>query len=465
MGTATRKSERIRGKDVKQPKISDAFQPVKCPQAKAPFKPPQSRKDSVHQKLVKESVPKPKAKVPSKMTPPVDSDSAALVALLKAKEKEEEKKRKRREMKDNDSDDEVHDSKVEGANQLLDQANQMNADSGDADVSRVKWGQVVFKRNLVSKDTQKVCPQRGRTLGRLENGMLEEDLKDDGACNAATAQALYHAVTNSKSKKFESMALRLLSNLLKSDEIELQWRPSLADIRATLASYGYSDTEAAEEKVEECPESEEPPSFLSLLELVSACCSSRTEHEVFTTSDAEELCIMVARCLLHRVPKDCRELVSSSITKCLASILHYFTDQEWAELSAELPKRLLSGRVDQVRVIENLPKDSERTSDVRKKVAIQWLHFSFDKTVSETPDDVVSLFTSAEENCDLNLLYFQLRVADCWLEETALQTETRDSWVNWLAQKTRSMTSILHPGASKVRQTAATLKTKYLKGL
>lgn len=252
----------------------------------------------------------------------------------------------------------------------------------------------------------------------------------------------------------------------------MDWLPAVEDLKQTLTAYGYREHgEAAEdmEKLTESTESRTPAKNLrSLLEFIAAYFARRSVMQPYYQN--AEVCRLL--CMVVHLTLERRLLpILDKIQDCIIELLRYFTPEDWPVQCPDVAhtiSTLTEKAHNSVYVLSVLSGLGTRSVDLQRHIALLELSkLSRRRAAISTPRDVSSLFANPklkEKFVDFKKWYFQVVLADTFLwcnEEFASDRIARLGWVQFLTQCSVIYVGDERPFATKLRNIASFLVTKY----
>ncbi|XP_076919971.1 uncharacterized protein LOC143580955 [Bidens hawaiensis] len=245
----------------------------------------------------------------------------------------------------------------------------------------------------------------------LTNGWLLNLVTKRGEVEKSIAKWTFHLMLYSSTGLLASAAVDFwcavlsLKNEAASPSIRIDWLPSYSELKNALEHYGFllpspnndsSDTEMVSGDSESI---EAPQNIREWINYVAAYSQSRDIHCTFTTSEAEELMVIIVCLLLDR------QLLGLSIdlNECMLALVNFFTDDEWSVSWVNVAKSVAS----------RVPKDMNclRAVDCIAAVA------SKKRNRVEDEEGVVRQLTVInlkEKSCDLYKIYLYLVLTENW---------------------------------------------------
>jgi len=102
--------------------------------------------------------------------------------------------------------------------------------------------------------------------------------------------------------------------------------PSYSIIKGAVLNYGYLNGDPCTETAVAGTSIDGPPQNITAwLRVVSACCKIRKMHPIFSTSEAEDLLVIVISLFLDRQLEGLLLILGD----CLNSLVLYFNPSEW----------------------------------------------------------------------------------------------------------------------------------------
>lgn len=248
----------------------------------------------------------------------------------------------------------------------------------------------------------------------LLNGSVE-----DSIASWTLTKLLY-----SSNKKLQDSASEFWDSLLSLNEddkplVNFGYFPSYSILKGAVLNYGYlqdapcTKTSTSETAVADTSDGGPPQNITAWLRLVSACCKIRKVHPIFSSSEAEDLLVIVISLFLDRQLEGLLLILGD----CLDSLVLYFNTSEW-ENSCLMVAELISKRVRMdlncLRIVDCITGTNDRSKFLRSQLALQLLKISFGLKVANV-EKILKSVTSInvkEKECDFFMLYVYLVLMD-----------------------------------------------------
>ncbi|KAH9326348.1 hypothetical protein KI387_006526, partial [Taxus chinensis] len=264
----------------------------------------------------------------------------------------------------------------------------------------------------------------------LVSGWLLTLVLSRGHCDEFTMRWTFNSMAHSSNERIEMSACNFLRSIILSGSegashfCTLDWVPTVNQIKEIVHIYGYLESGMGDEliasKMEDNDnfESDGPPENIrSWLKFVSACSEARA-RAILSTSEAEDLAVMIIRFFLERR----LHCLFGLLQACLATIVRFFTDEEWIvslgkiafSLSCSLPGKDFNC----VRLVESLSSVDTRIKELQKEVALRMLLNCIDKQEFTDAKQIIDLLTSInlrDKQTDFVQMYICLVLTDVWL--------------------------------------------------
>ncbi|XP_057954499.1 uncharacterized protein LOC131148654 isoform X2 [Malania oleifera] len=242
--------------------------------------------------------------------------------------------------------------------------------------------------------------------------------------------------------------------------VKIDWLPEYSDLKRALDIYGFLfNFSSNSESVHDDSNCGPPQNIRAWIKYIAACCLLRGKHSIFSTSDAEELVVVIICLFLDRQLQG----LSMLLFECLLSIIGYFTDNEWNTSCKKIAKSLASRDLNCLRTVECISGGNNRSKCLRSEVAYEILVTCFDSKVTEA-EEILRLLMEInvkEKSCDLFKMYIYLVLTEHWLLSNPLfeaKPLIYEMWGVYLRNCSFQITGTdLRSYASKVRTKAAYL--------
>lgn len=313
----------------------------------------------------------------------------------------------------------------------------------------------------------------------LISGWLLNLILSRSHCDEFTVRWAFNLMAHSSTENVEMSACNFLCSIVlsgtegSSSFCTLDWVPTYDQIKETVQIYGYledcmGDEQTLSEDKEDFEYDGPPENIRSWVKFVAACCRARKSRSILTTSEAENLAVMVTRFFLDRKLL----CLSGILQECLSSIVNFFTDEEWLassdiiafSLSCSLPET----NSNCLKLVESLSGLDVRIKELQKKVALHLLLSCMGKKEFTDVKQIIDLLTSfnvRDKQTDFIRMYICLALADVWLWCNPLVNENSialETWLHFLRGCSCQISSTdWRAYASKVRNKASYLLQIY----
>ncbi|XP_006643979.1 uncharacterized protein LOC102712301 [Oryza brachyantha] len=240
--------------------------------------------------------------------------------------------------------------------------------------------------------------------------------------------------------------------------------PSYSVLKSAVITYGFIfDNQTKVSTSEDVIADDGPPqNIIEWLKIISACCKIRKVHSIFSSSEAEELLVIVISFLLDRR----LEGLLLTVGDCLSSLILYFDTNEW-EHSCVTVAQSIAQRVtldlNCLRIVDCITGTNCRSKFLRSQLALQFLKISFGLKVANV-EKILKSVTSInvkDKECNFFSLYLYLVLMDNLLFSSDAFRDKHtiiNSWRNFLRNcSTQIGCTDWRLYASKVRNKASYL--------
>ncbi|KAF5772678.1 hypothetical protein HanRHA438_Chr13g0590881 [Helianthus annuus] len=372
-----------------------------------------------------------------------------LVDHYKEKNRVAERESKLAKTKRSYNSDDEEDGRVAKLSKYVDECHEKMTQLGDEDdVSH--WGLQVFGKQktpqsfafseLSSCSLFRLCvdhevnslvelsTESGETFfeGLLTNGWLLKLVSKCGEVEKSIAKWTFHLMLYSSKEVLRNAAVDFwcailsLKNEDESTSIKIDWLPSYSELNGALETFGFvfhsptKDSSDTEMLFGDSEGSEAPQNVRTWIKYVAACSHSRNIHCTFTTSEAEELLVVIICLLLDR------QLLGLSVelNECTLALVNFFTDDEWRFSCVQVAKSVASRvpkDMNSLRAVECISVVHGPTKLLRSEIAFRILLGCFDKVEDE--EEVVrqlTLINLKDKSCDLFKVYIYLVLTENW---------------------------------------------------
>lgn len=276
----------------------------------------------------------------------------------------------------------------------------------------------------------------------LMNGWLLNLTLSRSHCDEFTVRWAFNLMAHSSIENVEMSACNFLCTIILSGTegssrfCALDWVPTYDQIKETVQIYGYlEDCKGDDLMLSEDKEDGPPENIRSWVKFVAACCRARKSRPILTTSEAENLAVMVIRFFLDRKLL----CLSGILQECLASIVNFFTDKEWLAssdiIAVSLSHSLPETNLNWLKVVESLSGLDVRIKELQKKVALSLLLSCLGKKEFTDVKQIIDLLTAfnvRDKQTDFIRMYICLALADAWLWCNPLINENSTALETWL---------------------------------
>ncbi|XP_057840414.1 uncharacterized protein LOC131050246 [Cryptomeria japonica] len=313
----------------------------------------------------------------------------------------------------------------------------------------------------------------------LVTGWLQKLVLSRGHCDEFTVRWAFNLMAYSSNESHEVCACNFLCSIILSGSegashfCVLDWVPSGKQIKEIVQIYGYLEYGMGDKLIVSKREDNDdfefdgpPVNIRSWLKFVSACSQARS-RAILATSDAEELAVMVIQFFLERQ----LHCLFSLLKECLATIVRFFTDEQWfaslQEISFSLRRSIPGKDFNCIRLVESLSGVDTRIKELQKDVALGMLLNCIGKQEYRDAKEIIDLLTATnvrDKLTDFVQMYICLVLADAWLWCNPVITEnsTVETWLHYLRGCSCQISSTdWRAYASKVRNKASYLIQMY----
>ncbi|KVH90754.1 hypothetical protein Ccrd_007244 [Cynara cardunculus var. scolymus] len=262
--------------------------------------------------------------------------------------------------------------------------------------------------------------------GLLTNGWLLKLVYKCGEVEKPIATWTFHLMLYSSKEVLRTAAVNFWCAILlpkNEDELlflKIDWLPSFSELKGALETYGFllhsplEDSSDAEMILGDSECTESTQNIVAWIKFVAACSQARKTHFIFSTSEAEELVVVIICLLLDR------QLLGLSVdlNECMLSLVNFFTDDEWSSSCAKVAKSValrVPYDINSLRAVDCIQAVCGHTKHLRSAIAFQILLGYFDKVEDE--EDVIrqlTLINLKDKSCDLFKIYIYLVLTENW---------------------------------------------------
>ncbi|KAI3679482.1 hypothetical protein L2E82_51394 [Cichorium intybus] len=275
--------------------------------------------------------------------------------------------------------------------------------------------------------------------GLLTNGWLLKLVIKCGKVEKSIARWTFHLMMYSSKEVLRSAAVNFWCAIfLQKDEgdsmpLSIEWLPSYSELKSALETYGYlldspkKDSCDADMDIGDSKHMGPPQNIRVWIKYVSACSQSRKFHYIFSTSEAEDLVVIIICLLLDRQLLG----LSMDLHECMLSLINFFKDEEWSASCTRTAKSVTMRvplDINCLRAVECIPSVCLRAKQLRSTISFRILLGYFDKVEDE--EEVIrqlTLINLKDKSCDLFRIYIYLVLTENWflynLEEKPLLNE------------------------------------------
>lgn len=267
--------------------------------------------------------------------------------------------------------------------------------------------------------------------GLLTDGWLLKLVCKCGEVEKSIAKWTFHLMLYSSKEVLRSAAvdfwcaILLFKNEGDLPSLRIDWLPSYAELEGALETYGFlmhsrmkesSDAEIVlgESGFVDCECMGPPQNIRAWIKYVAACSQARNTHLIFSTSEAEELVVVIICFLLDRQLLG----ISIDLNECISSLVNFFTEEEWNSSCTRVAKSValrVPKDINSLRVVECIPAVCGPTKHLRSAIAFEILLGYFDKVKDE--EEVIrqlTLINLKDKSCDLFKIYIYLVLTENW---------------------------------------------------
>ncbi|CAH1452555.1 unnamed protein product [Lactuca virosa] len=185
--------------------------------------------------------------------------------------------------------------------------------------------------------------------GLLTNGWLLKLVQKYGKVEKSIATWTFHLMLYSSKEALRSAAVNfwcaiLLKNEGESLSLKIDWLPTYLELNGALETYGYllnspkKDSCDTEMDLGDSEHVGPPQNIRAWIKYISTCSQARKFHFIFSTSEVEELVVVIVRLMLDR------QLLGLSVDlyECMISLINFFKDEEWSASCTKISKSIAS---------------------------------------------------------------------------------------------------------------------------
>ncbi|KAJ3670090.1 hypothetical protein LUZ60_010414 [Juncus effusus] len=259
-----------------------------------------------------------------------------------------------------------------------------------------------------------------------------------GSLETSIASWIFQTMLYSSNEELRVSACDFWCNILLS-KVE-KWDGSI--LKNALTSYGYiwPSNNTNHQEIQTDSTNEGPPlNLTSWINSLSALCQIRKVSQIFSISESEELLQVIISLHLDRNLLG----LALSLTGCLQSIIHYFTDSEWTDSCTRVAESIalrVQKDLNCLRVVECIVGCDSRIKQLKSQLALHLLIIFFENKV-KSDEEILKLLISTnvkEKKCDLFRILWRKFLRNC-----SSQISTTD-WRNYAAKVRNKASYLLH---------------------
>uniref|UniRef100_A0A0D9Y5X3 Coiled-coil SMC6 And NSE5 INteracting (CANIN) domain-containing protein n=1 Tax=Oryza glumipatula TaxID=40148 RepID=A0A0D9Y5X3_9ORYZ len=305
--------------------------------------------------------------------------------------------------------------------------------------------------------------------GLLVDGWLLKLVLLHGSVEDSIASWALTKLLYSCNKKFRVAASDFWDSVLSLNEadklsVDIGHFPSYSVLKSAILNYGYIFDNCTEVSTSESVIADDgpPQNIIEWLKITSACCKIRNVHSIFSSSEAEELLVIVISLFLDRQLEGLLLILGD----CLSSLILYFNSSEW-ESSCLIVAQSISQRVTMdlncLRIVDCITGTDYHSKFLRSQLALQFLKVSFGLKVANVEKILKSVMSInvKDKDCNFFSLYVYLVLMDNLLFSSDAFRDKHaiiNSWRNYLRNcSTQIGCTDWRLYASKVRNKASYL--------
>ncbi|XP_058223813.1 uncharacterized protein LOC131333352 [Rhododendron vialii] len=256
----------------------------------------------------------------------------------------------------------------------------------------------------------------------LVNGWLLKLLDACGHVEKSIATWTYNLMLYSVREVLSASACDFwISILSPKAKIKIDWLPNYSEIKRALEIYGFrsdfpSRFSSDVEMVNADSDCGGPPQNIRAWIMYVAACFRVRKHSIISTSEAEELVVMLIYLFLDR------QLLGLSVIlhECMLSAISFFTDNEWNTSSEEVAKSIafrVPKDMNCLRAVESISGVDARSKQLRQAVAFRILVACLDIKATDAEEILrfLNLINVKDKSCDLFKIYIYLVLTENWL--------------------------------------------------
>ncbi|KAJ3678574.1 hypothetical protein LUZ60_002377 [Juncus effusus] len=262
--------------------------------------------------------------------------------------------------------------------------------------------------------------------GLLINGWLMNLVTKSGSLENSIASWIFQTMLYSSNEELQVSACDFWCNILQSKIeagellVKVGWFPNYSILKNALTSYGYiwpSNNTNNHQEIQTDSTNEGPPvNITSWIKSLSTLCQIRKVRQIFSISESEELLQVIISLHLDRNLLG----LALSLTGCLQSIIHYFTDSEWTDSCTRVAESIalrVQKDLNCLRIVECIVGSDSRIKQLKSQLALHLLIIFFENKV-KSDEEILKLLISMnvkEKKCDLFRMYLCLNLTDSLL--------------------------------------------------
>ncbi|KAL7595869.1 hypothetical protein Lser_V15G29018 [Lactuca serriola] len=261
--------------------------------------------------------------------------------------------------------------------------------------------------------------------GLLTNGWLLKLVQKCGKVEKSIATWTFHLMLYSSKEALRSAAVNfwcaiLLKNEGESLSLKIDWLPTYLELNGALETYGYllnspkKDSCDTEMDLGDSEHVGPPQNIRAWIKYISTCSQTRNFHFIFSTSEVEELVVVIICLMLDRQLLG----LSMDLYECMISLINFFKDEEWSASCTKISKSIASRiplDINCLRAVECIPSVCLHSKQLRSEIAFRFLLGYFDKVEDE--EELIrqlTLINLKDKTCDLFRIYNYLVLTENW---------------------------------------------------